>query len=79
MSVQAFILIQTEVGKASGVADSVAKIAGVSLAEGVTGPYDVIMRAEAESMEEFGRLVLSKVQAVPGITRTLTCPVTHLS
>jgi DNA-binding Lrp family transcriptional regulator len=79
MSVQAFILIQTEVGKASGVADAVSKIPGVTLSEGVTGPYDVIMRAEASSMEDFGRLVLSKVQAVPGITRTLTCPVTHLS
>jgi len=78
MSVQAFILIQTEVGKASGVADAVAKIPGVTLAEGVTGPYDVIMRAEAPSMEDFGRLVLSNVQGVPGITRTLTCPVTHL-
>ena len=68
MSVQAFILIQTEVGKATGVADAVAKIPGVTLSEGVTGPYDVIMRAEAASIEEFGRLVLSKVQAVPGIT-----------
>ena len=44
---------------------------------GGTGPYDVIMRAEAPSMEEFGRTILSKVQAVAGITRTLTCPVTY--
>ena len=79
MSVQAYILIQTEVGKASSVAKAVSAIAGVTIAEGVTGPYDVIMRAEASSMEDFGRLVLSKVQGVPGITRTLTCPVTHLS
>ena len=77
MSVQAFILIQTEVGKATGVADAVAKIPGVTLSEGVTGPYDVIMRAEAPSMEDFGRLILSKVQGVAGITRTLTCPVTY--
>ena len=42
----------------------------------MTGPYDVIMRAESPSMEELGRGVLAKVQAVPGITRTLTCPVT---
>ena len=77
MSVQAFILIQTEVGKASSVAKSVSAIPGVTLAEGVTGPYDVIMRAEAPSMEEFGRSILSKVQAVAGITRTLTCPVTY--
>ena len=76
MSVQVYILIQTEVGKASSVAKAVGAIAGVTLAEGVTGPYDVIMRAEAPSMEELGRAILAKVQAVSGITRTLTCPVT---
>jgi DNA-binding Lrp family transcriptional regulator len=77
MSVQAYILIQTDVGKASSVANAIKGIPGVTLAEGVTGPYDVIMRAEAPSMEDFGRAILSKVQAVPGITRTLTCPVTN--
>ena len=76
MNVQAYILIQTDVGKASSVTAAIAVIPGVTLAEGITGPYDVIMRAEASTMEEFGRLILSKVQAVPGITRTLTCPVT---
>jgi len=76
MSVQVFILIQTEVGKATSVAKAVSAIPGVTLAEGVTGPYDVIMRAESPSMEDMGRAILAKVQAVPGITRTLTCPVT---
>ena len=46
MAVQAYILIQTEVGKAASVAKSISAIPGVTLAEGVTGPYDVIMRAE---------------------------------
>ena len=77
MSVQVYILIQTEVGKASGVAKAVSALAGVTLAEGVTGPYDVIMRAESPSMEELGRGILAKVQAIPGITSTLTCPVTN--
>ena len=76
MSVQVFILIQTEVGKATSVAKAVSAIPGVTLAEGVTGPYDVIMRAESPSMEDLGRAILAAVQAVPGITRTLTCPVT---
>ncbi len=76
MSVQAYILIQTEVGKASSVAKAISVIPGVTIAEGVTGPYDVIMRAESASMEDLGRTVLAKVQTVPGITRTLTCPVT---
>ena len=78
MSIQAYILIQTEVGKSSSVTKSVTAIAGVTIAESVTGPYDVIMRAEAASLEDLGKSVLAKVQAIPGITRTLTCPVTSL-
>ncbi len=76
--VQAYILIQTEVGKAANVAQQIAQISGVTLAEDVTGPYDVIVRAEAQSVDELGKLVVAKVQGVEGITRTLTCPVVHL-
>jgi DNA-binding Lrp family transcriptional regulator len=76
--VQAYILIQTEVGKASLVAESIGKIAGVIQAEDVTGPYDVIVRAQADTVDDLGRMVVAKVQQVEGITRTLTCPVVHL-
>jgi hypothetical protein len=44
----------------------------------VTGPYDVIVRAQAETVDELGRLVVARVQSVDGITRTLTCPVVNL-
>ena len=76
--VHAFILIQTEVGKAAAVADAVRAIGGVAEAEDVTGPYDVIVRAEAKTVDELGKLVVARIQAVEGITRTLTCPVVHL-
>ncbi|REF35232.1 Lrp/AsnC family transcriptional regulator [Thermasporomyces composti] len=78
MVVHAYILIQTEVGKAAEVAANIAKIKGVTLAEDVTGPYDVIVRAEANNVDELGKLVIAQVQGVPGITRTLTCPVVHV-
>jgi DNA-binding Lrp family transcriptional regulator len=78
MTVQAYILIQTEVGKAATVAAEIATIKGVTMAEDVTGPYDVIVRSEARSVDELGKLVVAKVQSVAGITRTLTCPVVHL-
>jgi DNA-binding Lrp family transcriptional regulator len=78
MSVSAYVLIQTEVGKAASVAAEIATLAGVTTAEDVTGPYDVIVRAEAESVDELGKLVVANVQAVAGITRTLTCPVVHI-
>ena len=76
--VAAYILVQTEVGKAAQVAKDIVKIEGVQLAEDVTGPYDVIARAEARNIDELGKLVVARVQAVDGITRTLTCPVVHL-
>ena len=78
MVVQAYVLIQTEVGKAADVAKAIAEIDGVNLAEDVTGPYDVIVRAEASNVDELGKLVVAKVQGIDGITRTLTCPVVHI-
>lgn len=76
--VQAYVLIQTEVGKAALVADEVRLIPGVEAADDVTGPYDVIVKASAEDVDALGKLVVAKIQAIEGITRTLTCPVVHL-
>ncbi len=78
MVVQAYILIQTDVGKAAEVAAAIGQVQGVTLAEDVTGPYDVIVRAEAHNVDELGKLVVAQVQNIPGITRTLTCPVVHI-
>jgi DNA-binding Lrp family transcriptional regulator len=78
VSVIAYVLIQTEVGKAAQVAAEVGKIQGVVSAEDVTGPYDVIVRAEAGSVDDLGKMVVSRVQLIEGITRTLTCPVVNL-
>ena len=78
MPVTAYILIQTEVGRAANISKQVAAIDGVTSAEDVTGPYDVIVRAEAESIDKLGRMVVGHVQAIEGITRTVTCPVLNL-
>ena len=77
--VTAYILVQTEVGKAAQVAKDIAEIKSVQQAQAVAGPYDVIVRAEARNIDDLGQLVVARVQAVAGITRTLTCPVVHLS
>ena len=78
MPVSAYVLIQTEVGKSAQVAIEVGSIDGVVSADDVTGPYDVIARAVAESVDDLGRLVVSRIQMIDGITRTLTCPVVNL-
>ena len=76
--VSAYILIQTEVGKAAEVAAAASGLKGVTAADDVTGPYDVIVKAEADNVDELGKMVVSKLQAIAGITRTLTCPVVKL-
>ena len=76
--VEAYVLIQAEVGRAAEVADAVGKIPGVRFADVVTGPYDVVLRTEAADIDGLGELIVDNVQAVVGVTRTLTCPVLHL-
>ena len=45
----------------------------------MTGPYDVIVRAEAASVDELGQLVVARVpERCLGITRTVTCPIVHI-
>lgn len=78
MSVRAYVLIQTDVGKSAQVASQVARIDGVVSSEGVMGSYDVIARIEAETEDEMARLVVGRLQLVDGITRTQTCPIVNL-
>lgn len=73
----AYILIQTDVGVIGDVAGEIAGLKGVLAAEAVTGPYDVIAKAEANSLDDLGRMVIQAIQSVPGVSRTLTCPVLH--
>lgn len=69
------MLIQTEVGRAEVVAKQLASLAGVVSAEYVTGPYDVVLRVSADTLEALRADVVPSVQQVAGITRTLTCPI----
>jgi DNA-binding Lrp family transcriptional regulator len=70
MAVTGYVLIQTEVGKAARVAEELRTLDGVVSAEDVTGPYDVVVRVEADSVDELGRMVVDRIQSVDGVTRT---------
>jgi DNA-binding Lrp family transcriptional regulator len=73
----AYVLIQTEVGKVAHVARALSDLDGVELAEDLAGPYDVIATIQAPSLDQLGRLVVSRIQVVDGVTRTLSCMVLH--
>ncbi len=76
--IAAYILIQTETGKAAIMAAALRKLPGVSDAAILAGPYDVLVRAQAQDIDELAKLVVSRVQALDGVRRTMTCPVVHL-
>ena len=76
--VSAYILVQTEVGKAGQVTELIRAIDGVAMVDGVTGPYDVIARAEAADLDGLAKSIVMPMQEIEGITRTLTCPVLQL-
>jgi DNA-binding Lrp family transcriptional regulator len=76
--VDAYILVQAEVGKAAEVARQSEGLKGVTAANAVTGPYDVVVVAEARNLDELSRLIVVRIQEISGVTRTLTCPVIRL-
>ncbi len=78
-AVHAYVLVQTEVGRSAAVAKLMAKIPGVTAADDVTGPYDVIAHVQAPDMDALGQDVINPLQEITGITRTLTCPVVNLA
>ena len=73
--VNAYILIQTEVGKAAQVTEQIRGITGITAVDPVTGPYDVVARAEADDLDHLANGTVMPMQQLEGITRTLTCPV----
>ena len=76
--IAAYILIQTEAGQAATVAAALRDLPGVSETASLAGPYDVIARAQAQDIDELAKLVALRVQALDGVTRTMSCPVVHL-
>ncbi len=76
MSVYAWLLIQTEIGRARSVADAVAAITypGVRVLQSdtVTGPHDVIAHFEASDVDILGDVTASILAAIGGVQKVVT-------
>ena len=75
---QAYILVTVDMGQGIAAVTSLRNIEGVRFAELVTGPYDIVVDIEASDVDVLGKLIQESVQKVPGVVRTITCPVFHL-
>ena len=72
MATHAYVLVETCCGEVTDALSEIKKIAGVKAADATTGPFDIIARVEAGSVDALGKAICSKIQAVPGVKKTLT-------
>ena len=73
MDARAYVLIEAEAGQVGQVIATLRSLPGVTRADAVTGPYDVIVTVETADSRDIGRLVMNEVHGVAGIKRTVTC------
>lgn len=72
---EAYVHIRTKLGQSVRVAREVAKLPGVRSAQVVAGRYDIVALVEGPEMGALGKLVLSQIQAIDGVTSTETSPI----
>jgi DNA-binding Lrp family transcriptional regulator len=75
MSIRAYILINTQIGKTQKVAEELKKIPEIKKLDVIMGPYDIIIEIEVPSYENISEILLNKLQNIPAINHTMTCPV----
>jgi DNA-binding Lrp family transcriptional regulator len=68
----AFVLLNVETGKESKVVKELEGISEVKETFQVYGVYDVVVRTEADNMNELRDVIGSKIRSISGVRSTLT-------
>ena len=69
---KAYVLIQVHTGKAEAVASALKDRPGITSADLVAGPHDVIAVLQGSDADSIARIVVNEIQAVKGIQHTIT-------
>jgi DNA-binding Lrp family transcriptional regulator len=75
---EAFVLIQTEMGR-EPIAHQLLRLPGIVSAEDLSGAYDAIARARSSSTRHLVEQVIGEIRKLPGVTRVLPAPLSHPS
>jgi DNA-binding Lrp family transcriptional regulator len=67
-----YLLVEVEMGRIEDVARRLRAVPSVVEVEAVTGPFDIIVKLQAERINEALDTVVHKIRRVPGIRRTET-------
>lgn len=69
---EALILVITEVGMMEEVSEEIKEMEEVKKAAMITGPYDIMVIAQAESMEEISKILVQNIRNIRGVKDTIT-------
>ena len=73
MEAKAYVLIEAESGRVAEVLAALRAVAGLTVADAVTGPYDIIATLQTPDPRNIGRMVMNEIQAIEAIKRPVTC------
>ncbi len=83
MTVRGYVLIEAEVGYARHVGDAVLALkhpdAQITDVDTVTGPFDVIVRLEADDLDKLSKAITEGIQKIEGVQKTTTCLAVRLN
>jgi len=77
--IQAYVLINTKIGKTEEVAKLLKSMPEVKHLDVIMGPYDIISLLETDSHDSIANTVMHKMQTIDAINHTMTCPVVKVN
>jgi DNA-binding Lrp family transcriptional regulator len=69
---RAFVLLNADLGYEGLLVDQIKKLPGVNKVYTVYGVYDIMLKVEADSMENLKEFISSKIRRMNGIKSSLT-------
>jgi len=78
MAISAFVMIDVAGDHTKSAYKTITRIPRVKKVDAVTGPYDLVVQIEAETLEDLNELVLSRIRGVDGVVKTSTAIILNL-
>ena len=67
-----YLLVETEVGRLEDVLKKIRAVPSVTEVQAVTGPFDLIVKVQAEHINTALDIVVHRIRKIPGIKSTET-------
>lgn len=71
MAIRAYVLMETDTAITQETVAEVRRIEGVKVADSVTGPYDIVLTAEVDTIDKMA-LLLRQIRSASGVNKTTT-------